>query len=43
MCILADPALLGVESYKAFLAKRREMVAQRINELLGTTSASVAS
>src|SRR6266550_612146 len=42
-CILTDPALLGVESYKAFLSKRREMIAKRINEFLGTTSASVAS
>jgi hypothetical protein len=37
-CILTDPGLLGVESYKAFLSKRREMVAQRINKFLGTTT-----
>jgi hypothetical protein len=35
-CIPTDPALLDVPSYKAFLTKRREVVAQRINEFLGT-------
>ncbi len=35
-CIPTDPALLDVPSYKAFLTKRRELVAQRINEFLGT-------
>lgn len=42
-CILTDPALLGVESYRAFLSKRREMISQRVNEFLGTTTAPVAS
>src|SRR6266542_4355770 len=36
-CIPTDPALLDVASYKAFLTKRREVVAQRINEFLGTS------
>ena len=35
-CIPTDPALLDVPSYKVFLTKRRELVAQRINEFLGT-------
>jgi hypothetical protein len=34
-CILTDSGLLGVENYKAFLSKRREETAQRINEFLG--------
>lgn len=35
-CIPTDPAVLGPASYKAFLAKRRETVAARLNEFLGT-------
>jgi hypothetical protein len=37
-CIPTDPALLDVPSYKAFLTKRREAVAQRINEFLGSAN-----
>jgi hypothetical protein len=37
-CIPTEVGLLNVESYKAFLAKRREIVAGRINEFLGTSS-----
>jgi hypothetical protein len=36
-CIPTEIGLLNVESYKAFLAKRREIVAVRINEFLGTS------
>jgi hypothetical protein len=36
-CIPTEVGLLSVESYKAFLAKRREIVAVRINEFLGTS------
>lgn len=35
-CIPTDTALLEVEHYKTFLAKRREIVAERINQFLGT-------
>jgi hypothetical protein len=35
-CIPTDPALLGVGEYKAFLVKRREHIAQRLNAFLGT-------
>ena len=35
-CIPTDPAVLDPASYKAFLAKRRETVAARLNEFLGT-------
>ncbi len=33
-CIPTDPALLGVDNYKAFLLQRRELVAQRLNEFI---------
>jgi hypothetical protein len=35
-CIPADPSLLEKESYRAFLAERRQRIAQRLNEFLGT-------
>ncbi len=35
-CIPTDTALLDVPNYKAFLAKRRKVVAERINAFLGT-------
>lgn len=34
-CIPTDPALLGVDDYKAFLQQRRTLVAKRLNEFLG--------
>lgn len=34
-CIPTDNALLQTESYKAFLAQRRALVAQRLNEFIG--------
>lgn len=37
-CIPTDRELLHVQSYKAFLLKRRGEIAQRINEFLGTTA-----
>jgi len=37
-CIPTDPTLLDVPNYKTFLAKRREVVAQRLNEFLGTSA-----
>jgi hypothetical protein len=36
-CIPMETPLLDVPNYKAFLAKRREMVAGRINDFLGTS------
>lgn len=38
-CIPTDPVVLGVPNYRAFLAKRREMIADRLNRYLGTTHA----
>jgi hypothetical protein len=35
-CIPTDMKLLDVPSYKAFLGKRRQIVAHRINKFLGT-------
>ncbi len=42
-CIPNDPTLLGVTSYKTFLARRRGDVAARLNEFLGTTVSAGAS
>jgi len=39
-CIPTDQALLGVESYKRFLAERRKAIARRLNEFLGTGDSS---
>jgi hypothetical protein len=36
-CIPTDAPLLELASYKTFLTKRREVVAQRLNEFLKTT------
>lgn len=33
-CIPSDPALLGIEAYKAFLASRRKAVSHRLKEFL---------
>jgi len=38
-CIPLDEALLVEEGYKAFLQKRRKLIAARLNEFLGTTTA----
>jgi hypothetical protein len=35
-CIPADSSLLAKESYRAFLAERRQRIAQRLNQFLGT-------
>ena len=35
-CIPTDASLLAVEAYKAFLAKRRDIIALRLNAFLGT-------
>ncbi len=35
-CIPTDHELLGVENYRAFLARRRKLIAQRLNDFLGT-------
>jgi hypothetical protein len=37
-CIPTDGALLQIESYKAFLARRRALIAQRLNEFTGVES-----
>lgn len=37
-CIPTDSALLELGSYKAFLTKRRELIAKRLNTFLGATS-----
>jgi hypothetical protein len=34
-CIPTEPALLGIEDYEAFLQRRRDLVALRLNEFLG--------
>jgi len=34
-CIPTEPSLLGIESYKIFLQRRRGVVAQRLNQFLG--------
>jgi len=39
-CIPTDPALLGLTAYRAFLVKRCELIAQRLNAFLGTTPPS---
>ena len=36
-CVPTDPQLLEPERYDAFLIARREMIAERLNEYLGTT------
>jgi len=35
-CIPTDPKLLTVERYKTFLAERRRLIAERLNEFLGS-------
>lgn len=35
-CIPTDPALLDVGDYKKFLAERRRLISERLNEFLGT-------
>jgi hypothetical protein len=35
-CIPTDVKLLDVPSYKAFLGERRQIVAQKLNDFLGT-------
>jgi hypothetical protein len=35
-CIPTDPALLSREQYKAFLVRRRELIAAALNRFLGT-------
>lgn len=37
-CIPTDSTLLELGSYKAFLTKRRELIAARLNEFLGTAT-----
>src|SRR5208337_188262 len=34
-CIPTEPALLGIDGYKAFLQQRRQLVAERLNQFLG--------
>ena len=41
-CIPIEAVLLDVEAYKAFLAKRRELIAVSVNAFLGTTPSPVA-
>jgi hypothetical protein len=37
-----DTALLGVDGYKAFLVKRRESIAARLNGFLGVPAGSIS-
>jgi hypothetical protein len=37
-CIPTDPAILGIEGYKAFLAECRKAVSHRLNEFLGAAA-----
>jgi len=39
-CIPTDPSLLAPESYKVFLAARRQRISERLNEFLGMSGAS---
>jgi len=39
-CIPTDTSLLDVPNYKTFLAKRRGIIAQKLNEFLGTSRLS---
>jgi hypothetical protein len=39
-CIPTESGLLGIESYKSFLAARRQLIAKRLNEFLGTQPAA---
>ena len=39
-CIPTDPDLLTVERYKAFLAERRRLIAERLNTFLGPSEGS---
>jgi hypothetical protein len=34
-CIPTDPSILGIEDYDEFLKRRRDLVAQRLNQFLG--------
>jgi hypothetical protein len=36
-CVPTEPHMLAPENYTAFLAARRELIAERLNEYLGTT------
>jgi hypothetical protein len=36
-CVPSDPDILAPDNYTAFLATRRELIAERLNEYLGTT------
>lgn len=38
-CIPTDAVMLELGGYKAFLAKRRELIAVRLNAFLGTATA----
>jgi len=42
-CIPMEPSILGIEGYKAFLQRRRDLVAQRLNQFLGTGGDSTSS
>lgn len=42
-CIPTDPALLEIGGYKAFLEKRRALVAERLNRFLGVVGAAHAN
>ena len=38
-CVPLEPALLTLDSYKAFLVERRKAIAARLNAFLGTDPA----
>lgn len=42
-CIPTDPTLLALSEYKAFLVKRRELIAHRLNAFLGTAPPAASS
>ena len=41
-CIPTDPNLLTVERYKAFLAERRRLIAERLNTFLGSSEGTAS-
>ena len=42
-CVPTEPALLGVEAYKEFLAARRHAISRRLNAFLGSAERSLAT
>jgi hypothetical protein len=39
-CIPTEAALLGLDGYKAFLQRRRALIADRLNQFVGSVDAN---